>query len=502
PLPLPSPPPDVVAMTDPISSPLPHKSHDANPAEFAVIGAGVVGGGWASRALLSGRNVAIYDPNPNAPAQFDALLANAKLAWGQRYPRHRGNIGTHRFCSSIADAVAHADFVQESVGENPALKTAVIDEICAHKPGGAVVATSTSGIRPSVIQEGMTNAAMRQDVVVGHPFVPVYLLPLVEVVGGAHTSQNTIDRALETYASLGMTPLPIDQEIDGFIADRLLEAVWREALWLVHDGIATTTQIDAAITGGAGLRWSFMGSFLAYRIAGGPQGMTHFLQQFGPALKWPWTHLMDVPTLDDALIEKIVAQSDAQAAAHPFGGSTHTLEQWRDRRLCAVQNALDGVADEERLVPITTELATCTAQITVPEAWIDYNDHMTESRYLQLISDNTDRLLEQLGMGATYATATACGFSTVHTSLDHLAASSVEEPLTVTSRALRRSAKRLVIETTVCAATPASVDPDTDALGARGLGETKARAVQTLVHTDNRARRSVAMSAAQQHLLT
>ena len=133
--------------------------------------------------------------------------------------------------------------------------------------------------------------------VVGHPFNPVYLLPLVEVVAGEQTSEETVERALAFYASIGMKPLRVRKEIDGFVADRLLEALWREALWLVHDDVATVEEVDDAIRYGAGLRWAQMGTFLTYRIAGGEDGMRHFLAQFGPALEWPWTKLTDVPEL-------------------------------------------------------------------------------------------------------------------------------------------------------------------------------------------------------------
>jgi carnitine 3-dehydrogenase len=175
--------------------------------------------------------------------------------------------------------------------------------------------------------------------VVGHPFNPVYLLPLVEVVGGTATAIAAIDRAVEIYRSLGMRPLVVRNEIDGFIADRLLEALWREALWLVNDGVATVSEIDDAIRFGAGLRWSSMGTFLTYRIAGGEAGMRHFMEQFGPALQWPWTKLTDVPELTGDLIDRLVDESDEQAA----GQSIRELEALRDDCLVAVIQALRTV---------------------------------------------------------------------------------------------------------------------------------------------------------------
>jgi len=171
---------------------------------------------------------------------------------------------------------------------------------------------------------------------VAHPFNPVYLLPLVEIVGGKQTSPETIERAKTFFASLGMKPLHVRKEIEAFIADRFLEAVWREALWLVKDGIATTEEIDDAIRYGFGLRWAQMGLFETYRVAGGEAGMKHFIEQFGPCLKWPWTKLMDVPELTDELVNKIATQSDEQSGQH----SIRELERIRDNNLVGILKAL------------------------------------------------------------------------------------------------------------------------------------------------------------------
>jgi carnitine 3-dehydrogenase len=172
--------------------------------------------------------------------------------------------------------------------------------------------------------------------VVGHPFNPVYLLPLVEVVGGRLTSAETRARAVRVYRALGMHPLEVRTEIDGFVADRLLEALWREALHLVNDDVATVDEIDRAVCMGPGLRWAFMGSFLTYRLGGGEAGMRHFMAQFGPALKLPWTRL-EAPELTEGLIDKVAEQSDAQAA----GRTTAELERLRDDCLVDIMRALE-----------------------------------------------------------------------------------------------------------------------------------------------------------------
>ncbi|MCA1771958.1 MAG: L-carnitine dehydrogenase, partial [Halomonas sp.] len=162
-------------------------------------------------------------------------------------------------------------------------------------------------------------------VIVAHPFNPVYLLPLVELVGGEATQPAQLATAQELYQSLAMRPLVVRREIEGHIADRLMEALWREALHLVNDGVATTEEIDAAVVYGCGLRWPLMGTFLTFHLAGGEPGMRHMLEQFGPALKLPWTKL-EAPELTDELIDKVVEGCEHQAA----GRSVATLDKRRD----------------------------------------------------------------------------------------------------------------------------------------------------------------------------
>ena len=169
-----------------------------------------------------------------------------------------------------------------------------------------------------------------------HPFNPVYLLPMVEVVPASHCAPAVVAEAMDRLKSVNTRPLHVRAEIDAHIADRLLEAVWREALWLVHDGVATTGEIDDVIKYGFGLRWAQMGLFETYRLGGGEAGMRQFMQQFGPALQWPWSKLTDVPELSDELVERIVQQSDDQA-----GGETiDEMRERRDGNLVAIIKAL------------------------------------------------------------------------------------------------------------------------------------------------------------------
>ncbi|HBI28049.1 MAG TPA: carnitine 3-dehydrogenase, partial [Deltaproteobacteria bacterium] len=288
--------------------------------QAAVIGGGVIGGGWAARFVLNGINVKVFDPHPEAERRLNEMLVNAERAWSKLTLAPLGKRGSITFTDSIAEAVTDAGFIQESTPEDEALKRRILREIDEAAPVDTPIGSSTSGLLPSKLQAHM---AQPERFMAAHPFNPVYLLPLVELCGGDQTAREFIDQAATFYESLGMRPLKLRKEIDGFLADRLLEAVWRESLWLVHDDVATVEEIDDALRFGAGPRWALMGSFLTYRIAGGEEGMRHFMAQFGPALKWPWTKLMDVPELTDAFLDKLAEQSDEQAA----GQSIRELER-------------------------------------------------------------------------------------------------------------------------------------------------------------------------------
>lgn len=301
--------------------------------KFACIGGGVIGAGWVARLVLNGFDVAIFDPDKDAKAKVDAVLANACAAFDKLTTAPLPAQGRISYAGSIGEAIAAADLIIESVPERLDLKHSVYAEIEAAANSQAMIASSTSGIMPSDLQSQMQNP---ERLLVAHPFNPVYLLPLVEIVGGARTSPETVARAIAFYASIGMKPLHIKKEIEAFVADRLLETVWREALWLVKDGIATTEEIDDAIRFGFGLRWAQMGMFETYRIAGGEAGMRHFMAQFGPCLTWPWSKLTNVPEFNDELVDLIAGQSDAQSGHR----SIRELERIRDTNLVAILQAL------------------------------------------------------------------------------------------------------------------------------------------------------------------
>ena len=303
------------------------------PARAAIVGCGVIGAGWASRLHLRGVDISIADPSPAAADIFAEVTANAAEAWdalGIATDRR----GTVTF-TDLDAACADADLIVESVPERLDIKHSTLAAIDRAAPAGAIIASSTSGFTPSELAAGVDGA---DRLIVGHPFNPVYLLPLVEVVASPATTDEVIERAKAWYRGIGMHPLHVRREIPAHIADRFLEAVWREALWLVNDGVATTEEIDDAIRYGFGLRWAQMGLFETYRIAGGVGGMRHFIAQFGEALSWPWTKLMDTPELTDELIDTIADQSDAQSGHH----SIRELERIRDRNLVGFLKVLES----------------------------------------------------------------------------------------------------------------------------------------------------------------
>jgi len=299
---------------------------------FAALGSGVIGSGWVARALAHGLDVVAWDPAPGAEVALRARIAKCWDALQRKGLAARASPDRLRFVATIEECVEDADFIQESAPEVLGLKLDLHARISAAARPDVLIGSSTSGLLPT---EFYANSTCPERCVVGHPFNPVYLLPLVEVVGGDKTAPDAIAAAIAVYRSLGMRPLHVRREVPGFIADRLLEAVWRESLHLVNDGVATTGEIDDAIRFGAGQRWSFMGSFLTYTLAGGDAGMRHFMSQFGPALKLPWTKL-EAPELTDGLIDKVVDGTTEQLGTH----SIAALERYRDDCLMAVQEAI------------------------------------------------------------------------------------------------------------------------------------------------------------------
>ena len=299
---------------------------------IAIIGTGVIGTGWTARLLANGYNVKAWDPSDN----FDSrLIANIKRLWPtlEKYGiTSNASLSNLSTVSSLDAACDGAMLVQESAPEDLVIKKHLHKKISGAISGSTIIASSSSGLLPTEIQVVYEDP---ERFIIGHPFNPVYLLPLVEIVGGEKTSQQTIESAKNFYTSIGMYPLVVRKEIEGYLADRLQEAQWREILHLVNDDVATTGEIDDAIIYGPGLRWAMMGTCLTFHLAGGNSGMRHMLKQFGPSLKLPWTKL-EAPELTDGLIEKMVDGTLLQAGDQ----SIEELEELRDSCLIEIIQAL------------------------------------------------------------------------------------------------------------------------------------------------------------------
>jgi carnitine 3-dehydrogenase len=394
-----------------------------------IIGGGVIGGGWAARFLLMGWSVRVFDPDPDAARKIGEVLENARRSLPGLSDVALPDEGQLSYHDTIPDAVLGAVWIQESVPERLELKQKVYRNLQENCDPDAIIGSSTSGFKPSELQVG----AMRpEQIVVTHPFNPVYLLPLIELVPSVMNTPEFIGKAQSILTDIGMYPLHVRAEIDAHIADRFLEAVWREALWLIKDGIATTEEIDNAIRYGFGLRWAQMGLFETYRIAGGEAGMRHFIEQFGPCLSWPWTKLMDVPELTDELIDTIAGQSDAQSGHN----SSRDLERIRDNNLVTILRGLKAQdsgagtllnAQDNRINKMPQAIGeiddlskpVVTVHRAVPLDWTDYNGHMNEARYLQAFGDATDQLMAIIGCDADYI-ASGGSYFTAETHIRHI----------------------------------------------------------------------------------
>ena len=268
---------------------------------IAVIGTGVIGTGWIIRFLFNKKKVKVFDPSKKQKKfLLNEIKRTAKTL--ERFYAKKINLEKQLFfCNSVKEAVKNVGLIQENAPENEKLKTKVIKDISLSAPKSAIIASSSSGLLPSKIQAQAQNP---ERVLIAHPFNPVYLLPLVELVPGKKTTKANILKANRFYSKIGMKTLTLKKELPGYLSDRLQESMWRESLHIINEGYASTKDLDDAIIYGPGLRWSLMGTFLTFHLAGGESGMKHMLEQFGPALKLPWTKLK-APKLTDDLKKKI-----------------------------------------------------------------------------------------------------------------------------------------------------------------------------------------------------
>ena len=297
--------------------------------KIAVIGTGVIGTGWIIRFLAHNKKVIAYDKNLKLKKK---IINEIKSSWPhikKLFNKKKLNLNNFEYVNSIKEAVKSADFIQENAVENYKIKTQLMYEIGKYSKPNAIISSSSSGLLPTKIY---SRCKFPDRTIIGHPFNPVYLCPGIEVVPGKKTHKKFLNKANKFYKSISMNPIMVKKELPGYLADRLQEALWREALHIVNEGYASTKDLDRAIEDGPGLRWSLMGTFLTFHLAGGKLGMKHMLKQFGPALKLPWTKLK-APKLSKKLSSRIIKGTKQQAK----GKSVAMISNIRDEYLVNLQ---------------------------------------------------------------------------------------------------------------------------------------------------------------------
>ena len=297
--------------------------------KVAIIGTGVIGAGWIIRCLAHNKIVYAYDKDLRLKKN---LITEIKRTWPyvkKLFNKKKLKLKNFSFVTSLKDALKDAEFVQECAPENYKLKIRLMKEIGKYSKSDAIISSSSSGLLPSRIYSKCKNPSRT---IIAHPFNPVYMLPGVEIVPGKRTKKNFLKKAYKFYKSVSMNPIMIKKELPGYLSDRLQEALWREALHIVNEGYASTEDLDRAIEDGPGMRWSLMGTFLTFHLAGGNAGMKHMLEQFGPALKLPWTKLK-APKLSNKLSNRVIAGTKKQAR----GKSVAEISKIRDEYLLNLQ---------------------------------------------------------------------------------------------------------------------------------------------------------------------
>ncbi len=301
---------------------------------ICCIGAGPIGAGWTASFLARGYTVTTYLHDPGEEESLRALLDTAWVSLESLGLAEDASLDKLRCTTDLAAAVADAEFVQESAPEDLQLKQALYEKLGRLVAPNVVIASSTSGLPMSEIQ---ARCSTPKRTVVGHPFNPPYLLPLVEIVGGAATDPEAVQWLAGFYKVAGKAPLVLQKEVPGFVATRLQEAIWREALHMIENGEATVEDIDFAVVNGPGPRWAMMGPCLIYHIGGGEGGMEYCLDQFGPSLKLPWSRL-EAPELTDKLRKQLIEGSLREAGDRDY----QALNRQRDAGLVAIRIALQA----------------------------------------------------------------------------------------------------------------------------------------------------------------
>ena len=297
--------------------------------KIAVIGTGVIGTGWIIRFLAHDKKVIAYDKDLRLKNKIITEIKQTRPYVKKLFNKKKINLKNFRYVTSLKEAIKDADFIQECAPENYKIKISLMKEIGKYSKKNSIISSSSSGLLPSKVYSKCKNPSRT---IIAHPFNPVYMLPGVEIIPGRKTKKKFLNLANKFYKSVSMNPIMIKKELPGYLSDRLQEALWREALHIVNEGYASTKDLDRAIEDGPGMRWSLMGTFLTFHLAGGSAGMKHMLEQFGPALKLPWTKLK-APQLSKKLSKRVIDGTKKQTR----GKSVAEISKIRDEYLLNLQ---------------------------------------------------------------------------------------------------------------------------------------------------------------------
>ncbi|WP_316399355.1 3-hydroxyacyl-CoA dehydrogenase NAD-binding domain-containing protein [Bradyrhizobium sp. 33ap4] len=426
---------------------------DRLPRAVGLLGGGIIGGGWAARFLLNGVDVRLYGPSLGAAERVQKMLVNARRTYRRLTRVPLPAEGKLTVVKSVEDAVDGVELVQESAPERLELKQQLLAKASQAAGREILICSSTSGFLPSLLQAGMNHP---ERFLVAHPFNPVYLVPLAELCAGRRTAPEASARAAEIYRSVGMHPVLVRKEIDGFITSRVQEAAWREAMWLVHDDVATAQEVDDAVRYSFGLRRPIMGPLQTYRMAVNEASGRRAMERMGPELKKPWTKLTEVPELADAYLDKLGEQLDAQMEAENLSFSE--LERKRDDCLVAM---LRGLSSEEhgagstlarwerrlrdRVPQSSSEPGPLrTPMLEIPSSWLGYNGHVTGRCDLQLCGYAKENVLNHIGIDDEYM-ATSGRYFSAETHLSHIRELYAGDRVEVITQVLGADDKRLHI---------------------------------------------------------
>ncbi|MEU9125281.1 3-hydroxyacyl-CoA dehydrogenase NAD-binding domain-containing protein [Streptomyces sp. NPDC048506] len=294
----------------------------------AIVGTGTIGASWATHYLVRGFDVTATDPAPTAETALRSYVAAAWDAAASIGLVPGASLARLSFTADMRQAVAHADFVQENAPERPELKVGLFADIDDASPPDAIIASSSSGITMSVIQ---TECRRPERTVIGHPFNPPHIVPLVEVVGGKKTAPETIQDVMSFYAAIGKKPIHLKKELPGHVANRIQEALYREVVYLVQEGVLDVADSDAAVSWGPGLRWGVMGPHLLWHLGGGEGGIQHFMDTLMPRMVEAWQQLGTpefTPELKDTIVDGVLKEAN--------GHSVDELAARRDAMLSAL----------------------------------------------------------------------------------------------------------------------------------------------------------------------